>query len=163
MIDLKRVLLEGAWLSLLFVVILLGSLYVNPRMWLHDYPNDIQQAVRPKTDTEKKQLAIYGSCVMALMLVPFITSLYDGGNVTYMNAFLHFFIVFMMISLADLILVNWLVFCSITPKFIIIPGTGGMKSYKDYMFHFKGFLKSIVIFGIFNLILAGIRVTINLI
>lgn len=45
------------------------------------------------------------------------------------------------VSLADLIILGWIIFCVITPNFIVIPGTRGAAGYKDYRFHFFGFLK----------------------
>jgi hypothetical protein len=43
-----------------------------------------------------------------------------------------------------------LLFSFINPKFLILPGTEGMKEYKDYFFHFKGFLKGSMLSVIFG-------------
>jgi len=71
------------------------------------------------------------------------------------------YLIFTMVSLTDLIILDWLIFCIITPAFIIIPGTQGARGYKDYQFHFIGFLKGAVIYGAFSLILAGIRIAVT--
>jgi len=44
-VSLKRVLIDGTILNVLLSVILYRSLYVNPVMWVHDYPPDIQAVV----------------------------------------------------------------------------------------------------------------------
>ncbi|MED1798834.1 nitroreductase [Brevibacillus porteri] len=159
MLELSCILLEGALLSVVFLVILLVTLYYNPRIWLKDYPKDIQQAVKERTKKETRQFTYIGTLIMALVAVPFITSLYyTGDQVTFAGAFLHFYIVFTIVSLVDLLILDWFVFCWITPRFIIIPGSNGAKGYKDYRFHFIGFLKGAVIYVVLALILAVLRV-----
>ena len=37
----------------------------------------------------------------------------------------------------DLVILDWLIFVTIQPSFIVIPGTEGMAGYKDYWFHFE--------------------------
>ena len=44
-LSLKRILIDGAILSVLLTIIIYGSLGVNPAMWVHDYPPDIRAAV----------------------------------------------------------------------------------------------------------------------
>jgi len=47
--------------------------------------------------------------------------------------------------MADLFFLDWMMFCKINPKFLIIPGTEGNKGYQDYKFHLIGFLKGLII------------------
>jgi uncharacterized membrane protein YjjB (DUF3815 family) len=47
-------------------------------------------------------------------------------------------------------------FCTLTPKFLIIPGTAGMAGYKDYMFHFRGFIIGTILSAIIGAVLAGV-------
>jgi hypothetical protein len=39
--------------------------------------------------------------------------------------------------LIDLIVFDWLVFCTIQPRFAVLPGTEGMPEYRDYRFHLE--------------------------
>jgi hypothetical protein len=48
-------------------------------------------------------------------------------------------------------------FCTITPKFLVIPGTDGMAAYKDYGYHFRGFLIGTV-FSIFGGVIIAVSV-----
>ena len=51
-------------------------LRINPRMWLQDYPQDIQDRVPPKTEREKRQALIVGiPFLVVLAAVPFISTL----------------------------------------------------------------------------------------
>lgn len=44
-LSIKRVLVDGTILSVLLSIVIYGSLYVDPLMWISDYPPDIQAAV----------------------------------------------------------------------------------------------------------------------
>lgn len=33
---------------------------------------------------------------------------------------------------------DWLIFCTITPRFLVIPDTEGNPGYKNYKFHLNG-------------------------
>ncbi|MFU1792527.1 nitroreductase [Paenibacillus azoreducens] len=161
MLDVSRMMFEGFILSAVFLFIVLVSLAYNPRIWLQDYPKDIQNLAAAQTPKEQKQFKLIGAVIFAFALVPFILSLmFDGEQIPFRAAFGHFYVVFTMVSLSDLVVLDWVIFCLITPRFIIIPGTHGAKGYKDVLFHFIGFLKGQIIFGVVSLILAGLRVTI---
>jgi len=51
---------------------------------------------------------------------------------------------------------NARMFCSITPDFLVIPGTKGMKGYKDYFFHLRAFLRGMVLCILAALGMAGV-------
>jgi len=162
MMSTSRILTEGFMLSILFLAILIPSLAYNPRIWLQDYPKDIQRLVEPKSKTEEKQFILIGSIVMLLTLTPLISSIVlDGNQITFWTTFIQFYLIFTMVSLTDLIILDWLIFCIITPAFIIIPGTQGARGYKNFRFHFTGFFKGAIIYGAFSLILAGIRIAVT--
>lgn len=54
----------------------------------------------------------------------------------------------------DLGLVKYI--CKLTAKWVVIEGTEGCKGYKDYMYHFKGFLIGCVYSAIMAIIISGI-------
>jgi hypothetical protein len=158
MFDLQSVLIEGLLLSVFFLIVVLVILYYNPRLMLKDYPQEIQQAVSKRTFKENKQFKIIGFfLVFTLILIPFVSTLSYSNEVSFWLIFLHFFLVFNIVSLIDLLVLDWLIFCKITPDFVVIPGTEGMEIYKDFGFHLRGFLKGIVICTIFSALLAGLR------
>ncbi|CAI8993781.1 hypothetical protein EMIT079MI2_90077 [Bacillus sp. IT-79MI2] len=52
----EQMLLVGTIMSIILSIIILGSLYYNPRLWLNDYPKDIQKSVLPKQLLKKDKL-----------------------------------------------------------------------------------------------------------
>lgn len=160
-LDLPRMLLDGLILSLLATLIIGVSIWINPRLWLQDYPKDIQALVPPKTEKEKKQTSLIGIPFLAtLLLVPFLSTWMlkqaNNGEISFPVLFANAFGVFWIGNLWDLLVVDWLIGCTFTPKFIIFPGTEGAAGYKDYAFHFRGFLIGTVISVIIGLVVAGI-------
>jgi hypothetical protein len=64
--------------------------------------------------------------------------------------------VLLVFNLVDLLILDWLLFCTITPRWIVIPGTAGMAAYKDYLFHFRAFLKGTALCALAGGVVAGI-------
>ena len=76
MINISKILLDGALLSILASLSIFSILGFNPRLFLQDYPDEIQAAVPPKTDLEKRQSLIAGiPFLLILLAVPFISTL----------------------------------------------------------------------------------------
>ncbi|MBN1249036.1 MAG: hypothetical protein JXC32_15360 [Anaerolineae bacterium] len=53
-------------------------------------------------------------------------------------------------------MLDWLMFCFITPKFVVIPRTEGMAAYKDYGYHFRASLTGTVLSIVAGLVIAAI-------
>lgn len=161
MLSIHRIILDGALLSIIASLLILVSLRINPRMWLQDYPPDIQDKVPPKTEREKRQSLIIGiPFLLVLAAVPFISTLtlnrQSGGGASFLQLFVNASGVVFVFNLVDLLLLDWLMFCTITPKFLVIPGTEGMEGYKDYYYHFKASLTGTVLSVVAGLVMAGI-------
>jgi len=151
----------GIVFSLLFSALLLVMIKINPEGMLDGLPPDIQARYGPvseKTQRQRKPLALL--FFLILIGVPLLSvRRYDqmtGGVPTFIELFTIIFTIFIVFNIVDLIILDWLVICTITPKFMVLPGTEGMAGYKDYGFHFRGFLKGIVICLVSALIFAGI-------
>jgi hypothetical protein len=50
------------------------------------------------------------------------------------------FVVMIAFDLFDWLVVDWLVLCTLTPRFVVLPGTEGVAGYKDYAMHLRGLL-----------------------
>ncbi|TKI86777.1 nitroreductase, partial [Bacillus mycoides] len=50
----EQMVIVGISMSFILSIMILGSTYYNPRLWLNDYPKDIQKVVLPKSINEKK-------------------------------------------------------------------------------------------------------------
>jgi len=161
MINISKILLDGALLSILASISIIGILRFNPRLFLQDYPEEIQAGVPPKTDLEKRQSLITGiPFLLILLAVPLISTLIlkrqSGETISFILLFLNAFGVAFTFNLVDLLLLDWLLFCFVTPSFLVIPGTEGMQAYKDYGFHFRAFLMGTVLSIAAGLVIAGI-------
>ena len=65
-------------------------------------------------------------------------------------------------NLVDLFILDWLIFCTITPKFILLPGSDGHPAYKNYKYHFVAALKGTLFALIGALLATGIAELINI-
>jgi len=143
-----------ATIFLLFLVI------QNPRLMLQDYPPAIKEIVPPKTEQEKRLSTWLG---LPFILVLFVFPIYATfvfqdltGGQGFLPLWLYAFGIAFAFNLWDLLALDWLVFCTITPKRFVIPGSEGHPAYKDYSFHFRGFLIGTVFSAIMGLVTAGI-------
>jgi len=161
MFSLRKIVIDGAVLSVIASLLIVVSLRFNPRMWLQDYPKGIQDRVLPKTKEEKRQALVVGiPFLIVLVAVPFystlVLSIQGGSDISFLQFFLNAFGVAFIFNLVDLLLLDWLMFCTITPKFLVIPGTEGMEGYKDYCYHFKASLVGTTLSIVAGLVIAGI-------
>ena len=154
------ILLYGLLLSIVFSAIVLGMVLVNPRLMLQDYPKDVQAAVPPKTAAEKHQTIIWGLPLWVFLLgCPTVAALsVKAANGGFLELFVAAFGVLFLSNLVDWLILDWLIFCTITPKFVVIPGTEGMAGYKNYRMHFRGFLIGTVLAILIGLIISAIFV-----
>ena len=142
---LGRMMLHGAVLTSVSTLVLLACLIANPRLLLEDYPADVQRAVPPKTDRERRTALLVGVPFLGFMLLFPAWSTWtqyraSGTPPTLEALFLNTFVVASAFNAFDLLVLDWLLFCTLRPRFIVLPGTEGMPGYRDYFFHFRGFL-----------------------
>ena len=159
--NITKIIVDGAILSILASLFIIVTLRLNPRIWLQDYPKDVQAKAPPKTSQEKR-LSLFLGIPFLLLLVatPFVSSLtlkyQTQEQISFWTLFINSFGVVFIFNLVDWLILDWLMFCAITPKFVVIPGTEGMAGYKDYLFHFRGFLIGSVLSAVAGLIIATI-------
>lgn len=153
----RSMVFDGLIISLIASVWLMFILWVNPRIFLHDYPPGIQAKVPPKTKQEK-QLSYWLGIPFILILIvgPLLSTLSIEKQVGANFWMLWFYAagLIFIFNLVDWLILDWLFFCSITPKIMVIPGSEGMKEYKDYRFHFIGFLKGMGFTAVGGLLIA---------
>jgi hypothetical protein len=139
----KRILIDGALLTAIAAPVLVLTLYINPRIALSDYPEDVQAAVPARTKKELRQgILLSIPFLLASIAVPlysaWLLKQQNSGVITYWMAFVTIFGVHFVFFLFDLIVLDILMFCSWTPNFVVIPGTEGMPGYKDWRLHVRG-------------------------
>jgi hypothetical protein len=155
-------------ISLVFAAfqIAAGSLFLlaiglrNPRVMLQDFPEDVQRAVPPKTPAERRE-TVYWTVPFALVLfgLPLaaaIVARQQQPDLSLLGAFLVPFVALVLFNLFDLLVVDWLLFCTVRPSFMALPGTEGMAGYRDYGLHFRGFLIGIGISLVASALIAAV-------
>ena len=155
---LTTILVYGIPASLLLSAIILITILIIPRLMLRSYPKDVQAAVPPPTGREKRQ-TLLGAVPFWLVLLGFPTAAalaVKASNQGFLLIFLSAFGVMFLSNVVDWLILDWLIFCTLTPKFAILPGTEGLAGYKNYAMHFKGFLIGTALSVIVSLLIAGI-------
>lgn len=161
MLDLGRILAHGALLSVLASLVLMGAVTFNPRFALKDLPRDIRESAPPLTRRETRQALIFFIPFMALVVgIPVLSALglEPGGaaGVSFWALFVHILGVLFVFSVVDLVVLDWLIYCTITPRRLVIPGTEGMAGYKDYRHHLRAHARGMVWLTIAALVLAAL-------
>jgi len=141
-VSLKRVLIDGTILNILLSIIVYGSIYANPMIWVGDYPPDIQAVMGEAVDVPLWQTIIFGVLLFGTVIGVVLYSnarlrQQNGGPLSFLAAFVNSALIFFYFAVWDLLILDWLIFVTIQPSFIIVPGTEGMAGYKDYWFHFR--------------------------
>ena len=141
-------LLYGAVLSLVLGVIIAISFVLAPDVWVGDYPPDIRAKfgeMSPRAARLRPFVAIPFFLTLAAIPLLALSSLPDRvGTVPFLPAFASTFLVLLVFNTFDLLVADWLIFCKVQPRQVVLPGTEGLAGYRDYKFHFVGFLKGLV-------------------
>ncbi len=150
----------GGTLSAAMAVVILWSLRVNAEVWLGDYPPDIRERYGEISAKGKRQRILFAFPILLPLLgiaVALVFRLHQlaGAELTFWQVALAVFVCWNVFNLFDLVVVDWLIFVRLQPKFIVLPGTEGMAGYKDYLFHFKAFLTGVVVSAAVSLATAG--------
>jgi len=160
-LTMPRIMVHGGILSLVASAFIAITMWVNPRIWLQDYPRAIQDLVPPKNAEEKALSRILGVPFLILLLaIPLASTLLlkvqSGGVVSYLRLMTNGVGVLFIFNLVDWLILDWLVFCTWTPQFVVIPSTDGAAGYKDYAFHFRGFLIGTAFSAVVGALTAGL-------
>ncbi len=153
--------IECIILCALFTVMILPAQYKDPINMIMSYPPNIIKRVeqlpqyegkikqRERAHLKKKLFGVF-FFVVALALVAWFSGCKD-----FLSAFVHVFLLFLVVNLYDMVILDWGVFCH--SKKLRIPGTEDMEAdYKDYLFHAKGALKGTVIGAVVALLSGGV-------
>lgn len=136
-----NILMYGGVLSLVLSVLILAVIRANPRLMLQDYPKDIQAAVPPKTAREQRQTRYVGLALLLLVIAFTLAAALSAkaAHYSFSGIFFSAFGVSFLFNVVDWLIFDWLIFCTFTPAFAVIPGTEGMAGYKNYAMHLEDF------------------------
>ena len=125
-----NIIIHGLFFAGIITIYLLAMMkLLPPRVWaMSDYPKSITEKVSPQTKEEKKKGAIMFIPFLIISFgIPIISTLMlkveMGGQIDIISAFLNIFGLFMFANIADLVILDILIVGTITPKWVVIPGT----------------------------------------
>jgi hypothetical protein len=156
----QRLLVDGLIFCLIQGVLIMGSLYYNPRIWLHDYPEEIRRLAPPLTAAEKRHRWFFGVPIfLAMLLVPLLSTLQLradlGGSIPFLTAYAHAFLMANIFNLFDALVIDLLILALLQPRFALIPEIIGRADHlRDWNQHFHNYLKGIVFCAVFSLPIA---------
>jgi hypothetical protein len=144
--------------NLMASLLIYGSLAYQPRLWLHRMPPEIRSKVPPKTPEENKLfLWVALPFVLLLFAYPIGYVIQEGTNPA--TSFLVLLAFFAGFAIWDTLVLDILIFCILTPRFIIINGTE-RGDYSNKKYHLasgaKGLARSAVFSALLALVLTGI-------
>ncbi|ADU32130.1 hypothetical protein [Evansella cellulosilytica] len=157
--DMFEVIIVGFIYSIILSVLVVFIQYINPRILLQSYPKSIQEKVMGKSKKEQMHTKIFGSIFMILSFgIPLLYAIYLDNlySLSYMEIWIVSFIIINIFNLVDLVIIDWIIICKVTPSFTVIPGTDGHPDYKNYLFHIKGFGAGVLFSIIGSLLIATI-------
>ena len=157
---LSRALINGVWLSLTLTVIMIISGFIALDMWVGDYPPDVQQKYGPMSARAARLRPYFAIAVFITVLAIPMLGLYTlragAEYVPFIKALAFAVVALLVFNTYDLLVLDWLFFCTIQPRAMVLPGTEGMAGYRDYRFHFIGFLKGLGFCSVGGLVIAGV-------
>lgn len=149
--------------SIITGYLLLIMIIFPARVWgMEDYPKTITEKVPPQTKEEKKKKTLLFLPFLIVGIVyPVITTLIlkeeMGGEIDLLIAFLNIFGIMMFGNAADLLILDILIVGTITPRFVILPGTEDLKrtEYRAFRkYHAKGHIWGTILMAGLSLLIA---------
>ena len=121
----RHALLSGGALSAVLSVLLVGTLWINPEILLHDYPPDIREKYGPISDRSKKQrlaaVILIGVVALGLVVASFSAVRVNGGGaIPFPTSFIHLFVMFSVFNVVDLVVLDWPL-VAFLPGFVVPP------------------------------------------
>ena len=153
-------LVYGLALSLVLTAIMIASGAIAADMWIGDYPPDIKERygpMSPRAARLRPYIAVLFFVVVLLIpLLGLLALRAEVDDVPFGAAVAFSVVALLVFNTYDLIVLDWLFFCTIQPRMMILPGTEGMAGYRDYRFHFIGFLKGLGFCTVGGIIISGL-------
>lgn len=149
---------SGLVLCVVVTVIMAFSSIVALDMWVDNYPPGVRTKYGPMSDRGRRIRPFVAAAVFIAMLgVPLVGLLIHASrNVDpgFVPAFVFGFVALLSFNVYDLLVLDFFVFSTWQPRFIVLPGTEGMAEYRDYRFHIAGFFRGLVFCFVGGLVVA---------
>ena len=105
-LSLKRVLIDGTILNILLSIIIYGSIYASPMIWVGDYPPDIRAVVGEPVHVPLSQMVIVGVLFFGTIIGVVLYSnarlrQQNGGQLSFLAAFVNSALIFFYFAVWD--------------------------------------------------------------
>ena len=132
-----------------------------PQLWVHDYPKVLQAVITlPPLTGARKTAAHTFRAVWLLVVLGYVFfsvwRTYGAAPVGYWAVYLHVLVMNLLWNLVDTVVLDWGIFCTWRPRFIVLPGSEGHPAYRDYGYHLVALLKGCAISVAGAAVLAGL-------
>lgn len=164
--SLTQMLIDGAILSTAMSVLIISSLAFMPRIWYKRFPEPLRRIMQPPNSAERVVFWIFALLFWGIpvgLLISSTASLIarNGGQADFLAVFLNAYGMLVLFNLVDWLIVDWLFLLVLGPYYIRFAGAEkftAQEKFGTYGYHFRGFLKGLIIVGVLSLIAAGIAV-----
>ena len=140
-LSVKRVLVDGTLMSVLLTIITFGAIYLNPMLLVDSYTPDVRAAVGEVEVPALHVIVFYALSFGTVFGITLYSNAHlrreNCGNLSFWTASVHSALLMFLFAVWDLLIMDWLIFVTIQPAFVVIRGTEGFTGYKDYCFHLK--------------------------
>jgi hypothetical protein len=148
-LDVSTVAWYGGLLSIAVSAVLMGSLRINPRLFLRHFPPAVRASQPPLSSGERMIGRIVGLVLLGLFVgVPFwsarVAAQHDPA---WPSVFLHAFLVGMAANLTDWLVLDELWLGVGRPRWALPPGVTLADVPFDHRQHFRGFLTGTALFA----------------
>jgi hypothetical protein len=154
--------IDGTLYTLALTVVVIGSLLYNKRLWIQDYPKEIQALQPPLTPREKRERILMAGVLLVVMIGGLLLSnarlkAANGGSLSFLSAYLNTLALFNLFNLFDAVVIDWLLATVMKVPFMLLPGSETrMHLYRDWNMHITNYLKGVIGGFIIALVVAPI-------
>lgn len=129
----------GSLAALACGAVLIAVEFIAPYAFLNDYPADIRERA-PKPTPMQRRTGNIGGLVFVLTLFAGVSSVVWAWGATHPDAgfvelALMALVVFVLFAIFDIVVIDWLIICTVRPRRLVYPGTEHCAGWRDYRFH----------------------------
>jgi hypothetical protein len=154
-IPLADSILAGLLICIPFTLFVLITFSTIPRVWLNSLPPDIARMAGPKTPREEQltrwvMLPIFVAILPGLSIASaFWLAGRVGIDLSFAAAFVHLYIVWILVHVWDFVVIDCVYAGLVDAARPPIAGTEGAAGWTDIGFHFRSFVKAVLMSAVF--------------
>ena len=158
-----QILIHGLLYTAGFVLIILISVLINPRIWMQDFPEDLKKDIPPKSNREMKQTFVTGF-LFSLFIIGFplySISAYIKSSISilpFIMLFLHSFSVMMICNILYWLIFDLLIFNFVISRIRTVPGLKKRFKFSGWKRQVFGMIVGILtcaLISLFSVFVAG--------